>query len=62
MLIDKPSAFEMTTPRSLLMYISLIIIGFGASIEGKEIAHAYLGFFFFIDSFICEIVFKIKNT
>lgn len=46
MLIDKPSAFEMTTPRSLLMYISLIIIGFGASIEGKEIAHAYLGFFF----------------
>nr|XP_034318511.1 perlucin-like protein [Crassostrea gigas] len=33
MLIDKPSAFEMTTPRSLLMYISLIIIGFGASIE-----------------------------
>lgn len=60
MLIDKPSAFEMTTPRSLLMYISLIIIGFGASIEGKEIAHAYLGFF--IDSFIYEIVFKIKNT
>lgn len=60
MLIDEPSAFEMTTPRSLLMYISLIIIGFGASIEGKEIAHAYLGFF--IDSFICEIVFKIKNT
>lgn len=45
MLIDKPSAFEMTTPRSLLMYICLIIIGFGASIEGKEIAHAYLGFF-----------------
>lgn len=61
MLIDKPSAFEMTTPRSLLMYISLIIIGFGASIEGKQIAHVYLGFFF-IDSFICEIVFKIKNT
>lgn len=61
MLIDKPSAFEMTTPRSLLMYISLIIIGFWASIEGKEIANAFLGFFF-IDSFICEIVFKIKNT
>lgn len=60
MLIDKLLVFEMMILRSLFVYISLIIIGFGVLIEGKEIVYVYLGFFF-IDLFICEIVFKIKN-
>lgn len=59
-LIDKLLVFEMMILRSLFMYISLIIIGFGVLIEGKEIVYVYLDFFF-IDLFICEIVLKIKN-
>lgn len=35
MLIDKLLVFEMMILRSLFMYISLIIIGFGVLIEGK---------------------------
>lgn len=48
----------MKNPRSLFMYMSLIILGFGASIEGKRKKHMLTEVF--IDSFICEIVFKIK--